>query len=87
MNTICDKCKEGNNIIEDDGQIVCAKCGLIQDENVITDEYEKRTFEGDEDQIKRVGPPETLEQIEEPRATLIVGHKGKNKIIIIKFIQ
>ena len=64
MSTICKKCEEKNSIIldEEDWQVVCSKCGFIYNDNIIAYEYEKRTFEGDEDEIKRVGPPERPEQ-------------------------
>lgn len=45
------------------------------------DEYEGRTFEGEEDKIKRVGAPENLDNMNNPGTTLIIQEKGKTKVI------
>ena len=79
MTTICEKCKAIDSIIEDGGELVCCKCGIVYAENMTADEYE--TYAGDESQIKRVGPPETPEQAKEPSTTLIIKEKGGKKII------
>ena len=83
MNIICKYCQAENSIIEENttGEVVCTKCGYIYADYIISDEYEKRTFEGDEDQIKRVGPAENPEQETEPGTTLIVRQNGKTKIV------
>ena len=83
MNTICENCQAKNSIIEEKitGEIVCTNCGYIYAEHIISGEFEKRTFEGDEDQIKRVGPAENPEQETEPGTTLIVRQNGKTKIV------
>jgi transcription initiation factor TFIIIB Brf1 subunit/transcription initiation factor TFIIB len=47
---------------------------------MIAGEYE--TYEGEENQIKRVGSPEKPEQAREPGTKLIIKEKGTNKIII-----
>lgn len=82
MHTICDYCKAKDSIIEDysEGIVVCRECGTVQDFNVISEQYEGRTFEGDEDQIKRVGPPERPEQAAEPGTKLIVRQNGRTKV-------
>ena len=83
MNTICENCQAKNSIIEEytTGEVVCTKCGYVHAKHIISEEYEKRTFEGDEDQIKRVGPAENPEQAAEPGTTLIVRQNGKTKIV------
>ena len=81
MITICENCQEKNTIIEDDGQVVCSNCGLIYDENVIVNEYEKRTFEGDDEQIKRVALPERPEQVAKRATVSVVSHIGQKKVV------
>lgn len=83
MSTICEKCNNKDSIIEDysSGELVCNKCGLVYAENMIADEYEKRTFESDDNEIKRVGPPERPDQLGQPGTTLIIIENGKKKII------
>ena len=81
MITIRENCQEKNTIIEDDGQVVCSNCGLIYDENVIVNEYEKRTFEGDDEQIKRVALPERPEQVAKRATVSVVSHIGQKKVV------
>ena len=83
MSTICEKWNNKDSIIEDysSGELVCNKCGLVYAENMIADEYEKRTFESDDNEIKRVGPPERPDQLGQPGTTLIIRENGKKKII------
>ena len=83
MSTICENCNNKDSIIEDysSGELVCNKCGLVYAENMIADEYEKRTFESDDNEIKRVGPPERPDQLGQPGTTLIIRENGKKKII------
>ena len=82
MLEVCENCKNVNSIIEDyiNGIIVCTKCGIVYEENVVADEYEKRTSEG-ENEIKRVGPPTRPEQEGELGTTLIIREKGHTKVI------
>ena len=82
MLEVCENCKNVNSIIEDyiNGIIVCTKCGLVYEEKVVADEYEKRTSEG-ENEIKRVGPPTRPEQEGELGTTLIIREKGHTKVI------
>ena len=79
MSTTCDKCQEIDSIIEYEGELVCCKCGLVYKESMIADEYE--TYEGEENQIKRVGPPEKPEQARELGTNLIIKEYGTKKII------
>ena len=79
MITICQNCQAIDSIFEYEGEIVCHKCGLVYAENIISDKYE--TYDGEENQIRRVGPPETPEQAQEPGTTLIIKEKGVKKII------
>ena len=81
MITICENCQEKNTIIEEDGQVVCSNCGLIYDENVIANEYEKRTFEGDDEQIKRVALPERPEQVAKRATVSVVSHIDQKKVV------
>ena len=62
MNEICEKCQAKNSFIEDyvQGNVVCTNCGLILEENIIDDKYEKRTFQTDNNEIKRVGQTTAL---------------------------
>ena len=80
MSITCDRCQNIDSIIEYKGELVCCKCGLVYQEGMIADEYE--TYEGEENQIKRVGSPEKPEQAREPGTKLIIKEKGTNKIII-----
>jgi transcription initiation factor TFIIIB Brf1 subunit/transcription initiation factor TFIIB len=79
MSITCDRCQNIDSIIEYNGELVCCKCGLVYQERVIADEYE--TYEGEENQIKRIGPPEKPEQAREPGTILIIKEKGTKKII------
>ena len=79
MSITCDRCQNADCIIESEGELVCCKCGLVYQESMIADEYE--TYEGEENQIKRVGPPEKPEQAREPGTNLIIKEKGTKKII------
>ena len=83
MLEVCENCKNVNSIIEDyiNGITVCTKCGLVYEEKVVADEYEKRTSEGEENEIKRVGPPTRPEQEGELGTTLIIREKGHTKVI------
>jgi len=59
------------------------KLGLVLEENIIADEYEKRTFETDNNEIKRVGPPTRPEQATESGTYLVIrenGHTQKRTI-------
>ena len=42
MSTQCENCKALDSLIEDinEGEIICSKCGLVYQENVVLDEYE-----------------------------------------------
>ena len=54
------------------GIIVCTFCGTVCQEHIIADEYEKRTFESDDHEIKRVGLPSRPEQEFEPENYLLI---------------
>lgn len=79
MSTTCDKCQAIDSIIENEGELVCCKCGLVYSERMIADEYE--TYAGEENQIKRVGPPEKPEEAREHGTNLIIKEYGTKKII------
>ena len=79
MSTIFDKCKAIDSIIENEGEMVCRECGLVYAENIIADEYE--TYDGEENQIRRVGPPERPEQLKNPGTILTIKEKGGKKIV------
>ena len=42
MSTQCENCKALDSLIEDinEGAIICSKCGLVYQENVVLDEYD-----------------------------------------------
>ena len=81
MSEICERCQMKDTIIEDDieGIVVCTNCGLVLEENIIADEYEKRTFESDNNEIKRVGPPTRPEQAAESGTYLVIRENGHTK--------
>ena len=84
--TICNRCKAKNSIINDyeNGEMVCNQCGLVYEERIIDDEYEKRTFqdESGDNQIQRVGPPSNPVYDNECGGTnLMIRENGKTKII------
>ena len=74
MNKICVEC----SIFEDEenGISVCKKCGLIYEENMISDEYEKRTFESDNHEIKRVAPPKKPGEQNDLGTIMAIKEKG-----------
>ena len=82
---ICSRCKSKDSIITDyeNGELVCNQCGLVYEERIIVDEYEKRTFEDDngDNQIHRVGPPEKPSFGNECGTNLLIRDKGKTKVI------
>ncbi len=85
MSEICERCQAKDTFIEDhvEGIVVCTNCGLVLEENIIADEYEKRTFESDSNEIKRVGPPTRPEQAVESGTYLLIrqnGHTQKRTI-------
>ena len=85
MSEICERCQAKDTFIEDhiEGIVVCTNCGLVLEENIIADEYEKRTFETDNNEIKRVGPPTRPEQATESGTYLVIrenGHTQKRTI-------
>jgi transcription initiation factor TFIIB len=84
-NERCTRCNQKDTIITDyeSGELVYNNCGLVYEERMIVDEYEKRTFENNDGdhQIQRVGPPMKPEYGNECGVDLIIREKGKTKII------
>ena len=78
MNGLCEYCKKEDCLLEDyqNGRIVCTYCGTVCQEHIIADEYEKRTFESDNHEIKRVGPPSRPEEELEPGNYLLIRKDG-----------
>ena len=78
MNGLCEYCKKEDYLLEDyvNGRIVCTFCGTVCQEHFIADEYEKRTFESDDHEIKRVGLPSRPEQEFEPENYLLIRKDG-----------
>lgn len=78
MNGLCEYCKKEDYLMEDyvKGIIVCTFCGTVCQEHIIADEYEKRTFESDDHEIKRVGLPSRPEQEFEPKNYLLIRKDG-----------
>ena len=84
---ICSNCQAKDSILEDyeSGETVCTCCGNILGEHLITDEYEKRHFEGEENEIKRIGLPEKPGAGNDNQITLQVeGKTVKTKMPIKK---
>ena len=82
---ICNKCKSKNSIITDykNGEMVCNQCGLVYEEQIIVDEYEKRTFQDDsgDNKIHRIGPPSNPSYDKEFGTNLMIREKGRTKFI------
>lgn len=82
---ICNRCKSKNSIITDykSGEMVCNQCGWVYEEQIIVDEYEKRTFQDDsgDNQIHRVGPPSNHSYGNEFGINLMIREKGRTKLI------
>ena len=80
---ICEGCQAENTIILDykNGEKVCSACGMVKEDIIISNEYEKRTFQDDEgdNQIQRVSQP--TKPGNEQGANLIIIGKGKTRII------
>ena len=83
MEEVCKRCGSRNSIMEDPmyATRLCIQCGLVYEENLSADQYEKRTFEGKNNEIKRVGPPSNPEQENELGTTLIIFTNGRTKEI------
>jgi len=83
--TICNRCRAKNSIITnyESGEILCNQCGLVYEEGIIVDKYEKRTFqdESGDNQIQRVGPPSNPVYDNECGTNLIIRENGKTKYI------
>ena len=78
MSEICERCQAKDTFIDDpvEGTVVCKNCGLVLEENIIADEYEKRTFESDNNEIKRVDLSSRLEQAVESGTYLLIRENG-----------
>ena len=81
MGEVCERFQAKGEFKGDyvEGKIVCPNYELVLEENVIADEYEKRAFESDYDEIKRVGPPTRPEQAAEPGNYLVKTEKAHTK--------
>ena len=79
---ICSNCQAKDSIIDDyeSGETVCTICGNILGEHLISDEYEERFFEGEENEVQRIGLPEKPETINNPSITLVIRSKGEKRI-------
>ena len=79
---ICSNCQNKDSIIDDyeSGETVCTCCGNILGEHLISDEYEERFFEGEENEVQRIGLPEKPETINDPSITLVIRSKGEKRI-------
>ena len=84
MSEYCE-CGTKENIVEDydNGVIKCTKCGMIIDGNLIDDQYEKRTSESDDHEIKRVGPASRPGQTAKPGNVLIIRKNGHTQKRVI----
>jgi transcription initiation factor TFIIB len=80
---ICEGCQAENTIIIDyeNGEKVCSKCGMVKEDIIISNEYEKRTFQDDEGdgQIQRVSQP--TKPGNEQGTNLLIRENGKTRYI------
>ena len=77
MSNICENCNEKDTIISDEesGKIYCQSCGLVCKGKILSDDNDKRTFEGNdgEKKIQRVDPLFNSNKI---GTTLIIRNNG-----------
>ena len=77
MSNICENCNEKDTIISDEesGKIYCQNCGLVCKGKILSDDNDKRTFEGNdgEKKIQRVDPLFNSNKI---GSTLIIRNNG-----------
>ena len=54
MSNICENCNEKDTIISDEesGKIYCQNCGLVCKGKILSDDNDKRTFEGNDGEKK-----------------------------------
>jgi len=85
MSDICERCQAKDSFFEEyfEGIVVCTNCGLVLEENIIDEQYEKRTFEIDSNKTQRVGPPTSHEQATESGTYLVKTKNGYTKKTII----
>jgi transcription initiation factor TFIIB len=80
---ICEGCKAENTIILDyeNGEKVCSACGMVKEDIIISNEYEKRTFQDDEgdNQIQRVSQP--TKPGNEQGTNLLIRENGETRYI------
>jgi transcription initiation factor TFIIB len=80
---ICEGCQAENTIILDyeNGEKVCSACGMVKEDIIISNEYEKRTFQDDEgdNQIQRVSQP--TKPGNEQGTNLIIRENGETRYI------
>lgn len=80
---ICEGCQAENTIILDykNGEKVCSACGMVKEDIIISNEYEKRTFQDDEgdNQIQRVSQP--TKPGNERGTNLLIRENGKTRYI------
>ena len=83
MYEMCVRCNTKNSIMEDNinGILVCTSCGWVHEENVVVDEYEKRTFESDNNEIKRVAPPTKPGEENSQGTIMIIKGNGVTKMV------
>ena len=80
---ICEGCQAENTIIlnYENGEKVCSACGMVKEDIIISNEYEKRTFQDDEgdNQIQRVSQP--TKPGNEQGTNLIIRENGETRYI------
>ena len=80
---ICEGCQAENTIILDykSGEKVCSACGMVKEDIIISNEYEKRTFQDDEgdNQIQRVSQP--TKPGNEQGTNLLIRENGETRYI------
>ena len=80
---ICEGCQAENTIIlnYENGEKVCSACGMVKEDIIISNEYEKRTFQDEEgdNQIQRVSQP--TKPGNEQGTNLIIRENGETRYI------
>lgn len=80
---ICERCKAKNSLVEDprNGELVCKNCGIVVEERIIDETYEKRNFgaeNGGNKSESRIGGPMKAGEANNLGSTLVRIDKDGN---------
>ena len=80
MSTQCKNCKAFDSLIENinEGEIICSKCGLVYQENIILDEYEPLNIKEEEKPAKK--PKEKKKSVKKRKVIKKIIKKMKTQI-------